>query len=118
MYDTFGFDWTVLRLSASAPNAQAFLDAAKRRGVLLDVVDVAHPDARDLYGADLALIRPDQIVAWRGNSDADAAGVLGQALGWPVSRSQAAATGAAAGAATGAAVAAPRHAGTSFGVTP
>ena len=23
---------------------------------------------RDLYGADYALIRPDQIVAWRGNA--------------------------------------------------
>ena len=87
LYDTFGFDWTVLRLSESAPNAQAFLDAAERRGVSLDVVDVEHPDARALYGADLALIRPDQIVAWRGNADTDAAGVLGQALGGAAARS-------------------------------
>ena len=25
-------------------------------------------DARDLYGRDLALMRPDQYVAWRGNA--------------------------------------------------
>jgi hypothetical protein len=36
----------------------------------------------DLYEAPLALIRPDHIVAWRGSSDADAAQVMRQALGW------------------------------------
>ncbi len=25
-------------------------------------------EARDLYGCDLALVRPDQYVAWRGNA--------------------------------------------------
>jgi len=38
-------------------------------------------EARDLYGADLALIRPDQIVAWRGNSSVDAISVLRRASG-------------------------------------
>ena len=33
-------------------------------------------EVRDLYGASLVLIRPDQIVAWRGESDANAASVL------------------------------------------
>ena len=42
--------------------------AAKALGVPLSIVDVAMKKARDLYQADLALIRPDQIVAWRGNS--------------------------------------------------
>ena len=42
--------------------------AAKALGVPLSIVDVAMKEARDLYQADLALIRPDQIVAWRGNS--------------------------------------------------
>jgi hypothetical protein len=32
------------------------------------VLDVPPGDARDLYGRDLALIRPDQYVAWRGNA--------------------------------------------------
>jgi len=43
------------------------------------VVSVPGDEARDIYQADLALIRPDQIVAWRGNSSADAAAVLRQA---------------------------------------
>ena len=38
--------------------------------------------ARDLYGADLALIRPDQIVAWRGNRvPDDPAALLAQLTG-------------------------------------
>jgi hypothetical protein len=45
------------------------------------VVDVAAAEARDLYQADLALIRPDQIVAWRGNAAADAEAVLRRVTG-------------------------------------
>lgn len=81
LYDRFGFDWTVLRIGETAPSAQGFVDAAARREVSLEVVEVVHPDARALYGADLVLIRPDQIVAWRGASAADAKAVLAQALG-------------------------------------
>jgi len=33
----------------------------------LTVVDRPEEELRALYAADLALIRPDQIVAWRGN---------------------------------------------------
>jgi hypothetical protein len=36
--------------------------------VPLTIFDVAPDDGRDLYGCDLALVRPDQHVAWRGNS--------------------------------------------------
>ena len=45
------------------------------------MVAVVSDEARDLYGADLALIRPDQIVAWRGNSTSGAANVLRRAAG-------------------------------------
>ena len=34
----------------------------------LKAIDVPQSDARDLYGRDLALIRPDQYLAWRGNA--------------------------------------------------
>jgi hypothetical protein len=37
----------------------------------LTVVDRSEEELRDLYAADLALIRPDQIVAWRGNRAPD-----------------------------------------------
>ncbi len=72
LYDQFGFDWTVLvmdRRPAGGIAAGSFRDTARSLGVQLNVVDIALPEARDLYGADLALIRPDQIVAWRGSSE-------------------------------------------------
>jgi hypothetical protein len=46
-------------------------------------------DARDLYEAELVLIRPDQIVAWRGNRDESAAEIVGCVLGLRASRMRA-----------------------------
>ena len=50
--------------------------AAARAGLPLAIVDLDGDEARDLYAADYALIRPDQTVAWRGNAAADAAGIV------------------------------------------
>jgi hypothetical protein len=36
---------------------------------------------QELYGAPLVLIRPDQIVAWRGHDARSASAVVGQATG-------------------------------------
>ena len=49
--------------------------------VPLAIVHIPEDEARDLYEADLALIRPDQIVAWRGNASADAGDVLKRVTG-------------------------------------
>ena len=58
LYDLFGLEWTLLALrshaSVEAPDLQ--------------VVNLKHDALRELYGADFALIRPDQVVAWRGAS--------------------------------------------------
>ena len=81
LYDAFGFEFTLLRLGARANDAAPFAAAAKAQGMPLTIVDVPSDAARDLYQADLALIRPDQIVAWRGNSANAAAKVLRQAAG-------------------------------------
>jgi 2-polyprenyl-6-methoxyphenol hydroxylase-like FAD-dependent oxidoreductase len=81
LYDTFGFEFTLLRLGPAPASAEPFVAAAQAGGLPLTVADVVSDEARDLYQADLALIRPDQIVAWRGNSAADAARVLRQASG-------------------------------------
>jgi hypothetical protein len=45
------------------------------------MLDISADEARDFYGADFVLIRPDQIVAWRGNVVADAVRALQQASG-------------------------------------
>src|SRR5690606_11387908 len=67
--DVFGFEWTLLRMGADN-EAGPFRDAARATGLELTVVH--EPRARALYEADFALIRPDQIVAWRGGSCRDA----------------------------------------------
>lgn len=82
LYDTFGFDWTLLRLGKGAPSGDAFYGGAKRLGLSLKIVDLPSDAVRDLYGADLALIRPDQIVGWRGNSPYLADSVLQRLTAW------------------------------------
>ncbi len=81
LYDHFGFEFTLLRLGPRPCAADPFAAAAERAGVELRITDVPHPEARDLYRADLALIRPDQIVAWRGNDASQAKYVLALATG-------------------------------------
>ncbi|MHB1568985.1 MAG: FAD-dependent oxidoreductase [Solirubrobacteraceae bacterium] len=81
LYDAFGFGWTLLRTGPAPPSADRFVGAARRRGVELKVVDEPSGDARDLYEAPLALIRPDQVVAWRGSGDGDAQAVLAVVTG-------------------------------------
>jgi hypothetical protein len=81
LYDALGFEFTLVRSGPRPPDAGSFATAAAKLGILLEVVDVASDEARDLYGADLALIRPDQIVAWRGNAVSGAADVLRRAVG-------------------------------------
>lgn len=80
LYDAFNLEWTLLRTSASA-DASAFERAARAAGVDLKVLDLPGENLRELYEADMALVRPDQIVAWRGDAAGDAAQVLARALG-------------------------------------
>jgi hypothetical protein len=54
-------------MGGRTPLAAPLVEAAQRRGIPLTVVDIELPEARDLYESDLALIRPDQHVAWRGS---------------------------------------------------
>jgi 2-polyprenyl-6-methoxyphenol hydroxylase-like FAD-dependent oxidoreductase len=81
LFDLFGGEFTLLRLGPRSSAADAFVAGAAALGVPLSVVSVATDEARDLYGADLALIRPDQIVVWRGNEPVGAADVLRRASG-------------------------------------
>jgi 2-polyprenyl-6-methoxyphenol hydroxylase-like FAD-dependent oxidoreductase len=81
LFDTFGFEWTLLRLGPAPPRGARLVAAARRLGVALEVVDVPSPEVRDLYEAPLALVRPDQVVAWRGLHDADADAVAAIAVG-------------------------------------
>ena len=81
LYDLFGFEWTLLQFGDGA-SVDPLLAAAHVWGADLKLVTLP-ASLRALYEADLALIRPDQVVAWRGSaSQADKlVGVFAQALG-------------------------------------
>tara|TARA_R110000868_G_scaffold32394_3_gene117790 strand:- start:5453 stop:7150 length:1698 start_codon:yes stop_codon:yes gene_type:complete len=77
LFDTFGPGFTLLRLGATPPDTGDFAAAAAARGIPFKIVDVAEPGILDLYERPLALIRPDQHVAWRGDTaPADAGAML------------------------------------------
>ena len=68
LFDSFGPEWTLLALGPNAPGAAAIADVATARGLDLQIVSHASSSLRTLFEASLVLIRPDQIVAWRGTS--------------------------------------------------
>ena len=81
LYDSFNFEWTLLALGPDAPDATPFIAGAAALGLDLQVVHHAAPALCALYEAPLVLIRPDQIVAWRGTDAGLASEVLAQAIG-------------------------------------
>ena len=82
LFDRLGPGFTLLRLGKGAAEIAPLQAAARERGVPLAVLDVPGEVARDRYARDLALIRPDQHVAWRGNRlPADCAALLARVTG-------------------------------------
>ena len=81
LYDRFGFEWTLLVLGPDAPSTDPFTDSAAAIGLDLTVVTLPSKALGDLYEAPLVLIRPDQIVAWRGQNANEAMQVLAQVCG-------------------------------------
>ncbi len=84
LLDSLGRDFTLLCLGSGPAPEAAWQRAASSLGVPLDFVVHADPATRRLYGADLALIRPDHHVAWRGALSTPALPVLAMAVGRPV----------------------------------
>jgi 2-polyprenyl-6-methoxyphenol hydroxylase-like FAD-dependent oxidoreductase len=66
LFDRLGKGFTLLRFARA--DVHALEEAASRRGLPLEVVDVRDAKARALYERDLVLVRPDQHVAWRGDA--------------------------------------------------
>ena len=80
LYDQLGPWFTLLRLGSDAPEVSAWKIVSCDLGVPLSVLHVEGQGIRDLYEAPLALIRPDQHVAWRGEKG-DAMAILKAATG-------------------------------------
>ncbi|NQV56305.1 MAG: FAD-dependent monooxygenase [Rhodospirillales bacterium] len=76
LFDTFGPGFTLLRIGKNAPDGSGLEDAAKTRGIPFTTVDIPEPAMLELYQSPLALIRPDQHVAWRGDSAPDDPGAM------------------------------------------
>lgn len=81
LFDCFHAEWTLLALGPDPPDAAAFDAAARALALDLRVVRLPQAPLRALYEAPLVLIRPDQIVAWRGHAAGDAHRVLMRATG-------------------------------------
>ncbi|HEY1362394.1 MAG TPA: FAD-dependent monooxygenase [Xanthobacteraceae bacterium] len=72
----YGSAFTLLRLggaagggrNGSAGGGTGLQEAFAGLGAPLQLVDIADPHARDIYGHDLLLLRPDLHIAWRGNA--------------------------------------------------
>jgi len=67
LFDQLGPGFTLLRLNDTSIDVTPLEKVANARGVPFKVLDIAVPEADALYGRKLALIRPDQYIAWRGN---------------------------------------------------
>ncbi|MFJ5552958.1 FAD-dependent monooxygenase [Streptomyces sp. NPDC093225] len=67
LFDLLGPGFTLLSLCPVHSGTAAVEAAARAAGVPLSVVRVDDGAARELYGRDLVLVRPDQHIAWRGN---------------------------------------------------
>jgi hypothetical protein len=67
LYDAMGPEFTLLKFDSSADVA-ALETAARQRGVPLKVLQINPAGAAIYDGSRLVLSRPDQHVAWRGNT--------------------------------------------------
>jgi 2-polyprenyl-6-methoxyphenol hydroxylase-like FAD-dependent oxidoreductase len=74
--------YTILKLAGAQADVSGLQRAIAARGAPVKVLDVPDRAARDIYGHDLILVRPDMHVVWRGNAaPEDAAKVAAVATG-------------------------------------
>ena len=83
LFDTFNFEWTLLALGAKPPDTAGFETGADALNIDLRVVRYTDARLLELYEAPLVLIRPDQIVAWRGDRGNTARAILSAVTGYP-----------------------------------
>ena len=81
LFDTFHSEWTLLVLGPEPVDTAAFESAGQSMGLDLKVVRHTSDELLTLYEAPMVLIRPDQIVAWRGNDALQAPAILAQVMG-------------------------------------
>jgi 2-polyprenyl-6-methoxyphenol hydroxylase-like FAD-dependent oxidoreductase len=76
LHDRMGSGYTLLRLGGTRVNTENLERALRATGAPLDVLDIEDEAAREIYGFDLLLVRPDLHVLWRGNQIPENAGAI------------------------------------------
>jgi 2-polyprenyl-6-methoxyphenol hydroxylase-like FAD-dependent oxidoreductase len=71
MQDRIPDGYTLLKLGNSKADMGGLERATRGRGAPMTVLDVPDKIAREIYGYDLILLRPDMHVVWRGNAVPD-----------------------------------------------
>jgi 2-polyprenyl-6-methoxyphenol hydroxylase-like FAD-dependent oxidoreductase len=66
LFDQFGPGFTLI--ASAGADCTAMREAAAGAGLPLTILPLSEPAVCDLYERNYVLIRPDQIVAWRGNA--------------------------------------------------
>jgi 2-polyprenyl-6-methoxyphenol hydroxylase-like FAD-dependent oxidoreductase len=87
LYDHLGPGFTLVG-DLSTPIADRLMNAARAQRVPVAVVDLRGDTWRDHLGAAVALVRPDQHVAWRGDDIDEPVGVVRRAVGYPRSEGE------------------------------
>jgi 2-polyprenyl-6-methoxyphenol hydroxylase-like FAD-dependent oxidoreductase len=67
LHDRLGFGYTLLRVGPQPADAGTLASELRATGAPVDCIDVPDRAARELYGYDLILVRPDLHIVWRGN---------------------------------------------------
>ena len=73
--------YTILRLGKTSVDTKPLHEAIASYGAPVSTLEIPDEIARDIYGYDLILLRPDMHVVWRGNAAPDAAEVAAIATG-------------------------------------
>lgn len=68
LYDLLGFEWTVLAPEHLQGEAQVLADAGASVGLDVKVLVLKADQVDGLLANGMLLVRPDQVVAWRGNT--------------------------------------------------
>jgi len=68
LHDQLGTGFTLLKLGGTQVDTSEFEAAMHGLRAPLTTLDLADTRAREVYGVDLLLVRPDLHVAWRGNT--------------------------------------------------
>jgi hypothetical protein len=82
LFDRFGAGFSLLHFHGDHDTG-VMEEAARARGIPLTTLKVDLPEGRELYECDVALVRPDQHVAWRGSAlPDDCEALLERVTGW------------------------------------